>query len=197
MIKKFTDFIIKNTNLKTLAISVAVVIAIQSAFYVLMPALAEATGGTILDLSVGYSSDFAYERLNSFENGADIYFKIRALDFFFPIAYAFTLSILSSSIYRKKYEDADNYRWILIVPFFAAAFDYIENIMLVILYRSLPAQYTAAASVLNIVSILKFGLLGFSILLFVTGGFSLLKGGDSMLLMGNKFKGDKKDSDKK
>lgn len=197
MIKKFTDYIIRITNLKTLAISVLGVIVIETVFYILMPSFAELTGGPMLDMSVGYTAGFAYERLVSFNKAADIYFKLRTIDFFFPIIYAFALSILSCFIYKKKYDKADNYRWILTVPFLAAFFDYVENIMLVILFHNLPAEYIAAAKVLNVVSILKFGLLGLSVLLFVTGGFSLLKGGDSMLLMGNQFKGKKKDQDRK
>lgn len=146
-------------------------------------------------MSIGYSSDFAYERLTTFHLAADVYFKIRLIDFFFPAAYAVCLSVLSCFVYRKKYEDADNYRWILIVPFLAAVLDYVENIILVILYQSLPAQYHIVASILNIVTILKFCLVGFSVMLFITGAFSILKGGDSMLLMGNKFKGKKQNKE--
>lgn len=193
MIKHLTNFIIKITNPKTIALFVTAVIIAEVGFYMLMPVFTEATGGTILDMSVGYSSDFAYERLSTFDKAADVYFKIRTIDFFFPLFYAFVLSLLSSLIYRKKYQDANNYRWILVVPFIAAVFDYIENIILVILHQALPTQFHFAADVLNIVTILKFTFLGLSVLLFITGAFSLLKGSDSMLLMGNKFKGDKKD----
>ena len=193
MKKKLTDIIIRTTNLKTLVISVAAVVAFETAFFILMPGFTEATGGPLLDMSVGYSAEFAYERLVTFEKAADIYFKIRLIDFFFPLVYGFAFSTLSCFVYRRKYENSDNYRWILRVPFLAAVFDYTENIMLVILYNSLPAQFLTAAKILNIVSILKFGLLGFSILLFVTGALSLLKGGDSALLIGNKFRGEDKD----
>ena len=193
MIRKFTDYIIKITNLKIIIIAVAAVIIFEGVFFTMMPQIIEATGGPILDMSVGYSAEFAYERLNSFSKASEIYSRIRTLDFFFPIVYSFTFSILSCLVYRKKYKSADNYRWILLVPFLGAIFDYTENIMLVILYRNLPEQFMKAASALNIISILKFGLLGFSILLFITGALSLMKGSDSMLLMGNKFKGEKKD----
>ena len=193
MIKAITNFIARITNIFTVIVFVIIIIGLEIGFNVSLPTFTDLTGGTLLDMSVGYSADFAYERLQTFSKAADVYRRIRTIDFVFPAAYAFGLSILSCLVYRKKYDDIENYRWILVVPFLAAFFDYTENIILVILYNSLPAQYMTAASALNIITILKFGFLGFSVLLFITGSFSLLKGGDSMLLMGNKFKGKKKD----
>lgn len=193
MITRITDFIFRLTSLKTLIIFIAAVIIIEIGFSLYMPEFTEKTGGALLDMSAGYSSEFAYERLSTFGMAAGAYLKIRIIDFIFPAVYAFALSVLSCFVYRRKYDSIGNYRWVLMVPFLAAFFDYMENIIIVILFRSLPAQFFAAASILNVVTILKFGLLALSILLFITGGLALLKGSDSMLLMGNKFKGDKKE----
>jgi hypothetical protein len=101
------------------------------------------------------------------------------------------LSIVSVLVYRRKYNEVDNYRWVILVPFSAALFDYVENILLIALYRMLPARFDAAVSVLNVITILKFGLLALSVLLIITGALSILKGGDSGLIIGNKFKGKK------
>lgn len=191
MFKSLTEFICKITNRITIILLVAGIVAAEIAFGTLLPAVVEQTGGPILDMAVWFTPEFAYERLNSFSKAAEAYLKIRVIDFFFPAVYGFGFACLNCAVYRRKYKKEENYRWIIAVPFAGALFDYIENIILVILYHSLPAEYPAAASVLNIVNLLKFGLLGLSILLLVTGFLSLLKGGDSMLLMGNKFKGKK------
>ena len=193
MIRKITDLIIRMTKVRWLLIFLAVFFGIEIGFFLGMQRFGELTGGPLLDMSVGYNAAFAYERLHTFGSAANIYFRIRLLDFIFPASYGFGISIIASFIYRKKYDDPDNYRWVLAAPFLAAAFDYAENIILVILYRSLPAEFPAAATALNVVSIFKFGLLGLSVLLCVTGFFALLKGGDSMLLRGNKFRGGKQD----
>ena len=197
MIRKLTELVIRQTKVQTIIILAAAVIGIEIGFSQLTAAMTAQGGIAILDMSVLYSADFAYERLRSLTEAAKPYFYIRLLDFFFPAVYATALSILSSFIYRRKYETPDSYRWVLAVPFLAAVFDYIENIMLVVLFRLLPAEYPSAIPVLNIFSILKFGLLGLSFLLVITGAFSLLKGGDSVLVMGNKFRGGDKDSQTK
>ncbi len=193
MIRHLTNFISRITRLSTVLIFAVLIIAIETGFNAMLPRFVDATGGTLLDMSVWFTADFAYERLHSFGNAADVYFLIRMLDFIFPAAYAFGLSVLCSMIYRKKYTEIDNYRWILAIPFSAALFDYVENLILVVLYRLLPSEYPAAASVLNIITLIKFTLLAFGIFLLVTGIFSLIKGGDSMLLSGNKFRGKKKE----
>ncbi len=193
MIKVIYSFISKITNLITIIIFCVLFIAVQIGFNMNMPSFIEKTGGTLLDSSIWYNSELAYERLNSFSLAAKEYFNIRLIDFFYPAIYSTGLAMLSYLVYRKKYSDAENYHWILVVPFFAGIVDYIENIMLVILYKSLPAEFPAAASVLNIITLIKFASISLSILLIITGFFSLLKGGDSMLLMGNKFRGQKKE----
>lgn len=193
MIKSLSSFICRITNRTSLIIFAAAIAGFEIAFSILMPEFNEITAGPLLDMSVWFTPEFAYERLSSFGKAADIYFKIRTIDFFFPAVYAVGLACLSCAVYRKKYKNEENYRWVLFAPLAGALFDYFENIMLVILYRSLPAEYPAAATVLNYFTLIKFGLLGLSILLIVTGFLSLLKGGDSMLLMGNKFRGDKKE----
>ncbi len=193
MLRGIYSFISKITNLKKIIIFCVLFIAVQIGFNMNMPAFVEKTGGTLLDISIWYNSELAYERLNSFSMASKEYFNIRLIDFFYPAIYSIGLAMLSYIVYRKKYSEAENYHWILAVPLFAAAFDYIENIMLVILYKSLPAEFPVAASTLNIITLIKFASISLSILLIITGFFSLLKGGDSMLLRGNKFKGEKKE----
>jgi len=192
MIKKLSEIIINLSRLKIFIIFAAAFIVIEVFFTINLPALTELTEGrSLLDMSIAYSPEFAYEHLESYQNAPEVYFRIRLADFIFPAVYAFMLGILSTFVYRRKYDNPDNYRWILCVPFAAAFFDYAENIILTALFRLLPARFNAAASVLNIATILKYGMLALSTLLIVTGALSLLKGGDSGLIMGNKFKGKK------
>jgi hypothetical protein len=192
MMKRFSEIVIKISRPKVLIIFAAAFIFIEIIFSQSLPVLVELTGGkSLLDMSIAYSADFAYEHLKSYQNAASVYFRIRLVDFFFPAIYAFMLSIVSVLVYRRKYNEVDNYRWVILVPFSAALFDYVENILLIALYRMLPARFDAAVSVLNVITILKFGLLALSVLLIITGALSILKGGDSGLIIGNKFKGKK------
>ena len=193
MIKAISGAVCKITGRLSIILFAAAIIVIEILFSILMPQFTEQTGGPLLDMAVWFTPEFAYERIKTFSRAADIYFRIRTIDFFFPAIYSFGFACLNCAVYRKKYKNEENYRWVLTVPFAGALFDYTENIILVILYRSLPKEFPAAASVLNIVTLLKFGFLALSILLLVTGALSLLKGGDSMLLHGNKFKGEKED----
>lgn len=190
MRKKLTDAVIKISKPIFFFIFAAAFIVIQIIFTLNMPELTKLTEGfSILDMSIGYSADTAYEHFQSYQKASDVYFRIRTADFFFPAVYAFILSIISVFIYRRKYDNVDNYRWVLCVPFVGAAFDYAENIMLVILYRLLPSTFSAPIYALNIFTILKYGLLAFSILLIVTGALSLIKGTDSAFINQNKFRG--------
>ena len=192
MIKTITDYIFKISKLRLFLFLAAAFIIIEILFSINVAVLTDKTEGSgLLDMSVAYSVDFAYEHLMSYQKAAAAYFRIRLADFVFPAVYAFMLATLSVFVYKRKYDSLDNYRWVLMVPFTAAVFDYTENVMLVVLFRLLPSRFDAAISVLKVITILKFGFIALSILLITTGALALLKGGDSGLLMGNKFKGKK------
>ncbi len=193
MVKKLTDIIIRTAGLKTLIITILLVIIAEIGFSLLTPEFTRLSGGPLLDMSIWYHADYAYDRLTSFAAAGESYFYIRLIDFFFPPIYACTFSILSAVIYRKKYSNPADYRWIIAAPFLGAFFDYSENILLVILFRSLPGRYPLIAEICNIATLGKFVLISFSILLIITGAFSLLKGSDSSFLHGNKFRGAKKE----
>ena len=191
MFNKLTELVKRGASRRLLIILILMFIAVEVIFNFNMKILDEQTDGAkLLDMSVWYSSDFAYQQLEAYD-GVPAYQRIRIADFFFPAVYSFLLGILSFFVYRKKYENPENFNWVLKVPFAAACFDYAENVLLVILFRMLPAELPPLAVVLNIITLIKFGLLALALLLIVTGALSLLKGGDSGLIMGNKFKGKK------
>ena len=194
MFTKFSNTIHKISSVRLLILLIIITFAIEAVFVLKVPQLSEQSGGgVLLDSAIWHSVDFTYQQLESYA-GLPVYRTIRTADFFFPAAYALMLAVLSAVVYRKKYDNPSNYSWVLAVPLAGALLDYIENILLVILAAKLPQRLDAAAAVLNYVTLLKFAALGLSVLLIVTGALSLIKGGDSGLIIGNKFKGPKNKS---
>lgn len=189
IIKNLADFIFKRTNRKNIFILILLIVCIEVLFNILLPGFTEKTGNTIIDMSPAITKEDAYSRLESVDMAKKEYFYIRLIDFIFPAVYAITFSVVSCGIYRKKYSNIDNYKWILIVPIIGAISDYIENIILVLLRLLLPIKIPVAIYVLNFFIIIKFLFICISILLIITGLLALLKGGDSSFLMGNKFRG--------
>ncbi len=190
---------IKSVNFLTskTAFSVLIIlfIVMETVFAVLMNRL-EAECGTSLipDMKIGLTSEQLSSLFEAYKtDGTIAYGIIRSVDFLFPAVYAIMLSVILNFIYRIKYSEPVNYRWILLTPLFGAIFDYTENITLIILNFSHNLINNYSAIILAVFTSLKFILLGLSIFLAVTGAISNFKGSDSAFLTMNPFRRNKKD----
>lgn len=190
---------IKSVNLLTgktaLSILILLFIIAEAAFAVLMNRLEASCGTSIIpDMKIGLSPEQLSSLFAAYkEKGNTAYQTIRAVDFLFPAVYALLLSVILNFIYRIKYSEPANYRWIILTPFFGAIFDYAENLTLVILNFSYNLINNYSAIILGVLTSLKFLLLALSIFLAVTGAISNFKGSDSAFLTMNPFRRNKKD----
>ncbi|MDC7126953.1 MAG: hypothetical protein PQJ46_15380, partial [Spirochaetales bacterium] len=142
--KNLTDYIYKHTKLKSFLLFLILTILAEIAFSLIMPNFTEKSGYSILDMSTVYSVDDAYLKLNAINKAPNEYLVIRLIDTIFPILYGLMLSILSCIVYKRKYKDLNNYRWVLLVPILGAISDYIENIIIISLKLLLPKQFPIA-----------------------------------------------------
>ena len=183
------------TTKSAITVLIILFIVIESAFAVLMNRLEAACGTSLIpDMKIGVTPQQLASLFDAYKTDGTIAYRIiRSVDFLFPAVYALMLSVILNFIYRIKYSEPANYRWILLTPLFGAIFDYTENIMLIILNSSHNLINNYSAIILGVFTSLKFILLGLSIFLAVTGAISNFKGSDSAFLTMNPFRRNKKD----
>ncbi len=118
----------------------------------------------ILDMLFFYNHSTFYETLNSLTDSEILAYKlIHIADYVFAIGfYPILIFLLTRTI------DINNkYRRMILLPLLAGLFDFLENIMMDIhLYLNLSSE-TILGSLSGIFTILKFGLLFISIIIFL------------------------------
>ncbi|MCX7772612.1 MAG: hypothetical protein N2376_05805 [Clostridia bacterium] len=124
-----------------------------------MARLHEITGGpSILDMEMsGYSVDKAYQVLEALgaEGRAFDLNAIIPLDFPFPLAYSFfyffTLAFLTKTLFPQMKKP-----WLPgLLGFLAGLFDWLENIMIIVMLKNYPTRLENFASLSNIFTTLK------------------------------------------
>jgi hypothetical protein len=136
--------------------------------------LVEITGGqSILDMEMmkGYSVERAYEILGALgENGRAFNMKyIVPLDFPFPLTYGLFYFITLTLIMKNIQKNAKRPWLIGTVGLFAALFDWLENIMIVILLQNYPERLEGIAKMASIFTQLKSLFITASMLLIIIG----------------------------
>jgi len=91
------------------------------------------------------------------------------VDIVYPIVYLFFFSLLISWLFQRGFATTSPMRKFNIMPLGAWFFDLIENIFIVTLLLVFPAQPTALAWILTVLTIVKWFFAGTSILLIVIG----------------------------
>jgi len=86
------------------------------------------------------------------------------VDLIYPIVYTFFFSLLISFLLRRSFDKTSRLHLLNLLPFGAWLFDLIENICIVILLSSFPAEEPAIATILMVANGIKWLFAGASIL---------------------------------
>lgn len=125
----------------------------------------------VLDLRFGFSAADAnrlFEGLG--EEGRSFYQMVElTLDLVYPIVYSLFLAALLLLILRKILPENSPWRWLVLIPFATAIFDYLENLGIVLLLRRFPASGDAIAGFASFAGMGKWSLFGLSALLILGG----------------------------
>jgi hypothetical protein len=98
-------------------------------------------------------------------------------DILFPIAYTIFLGLLITLLLRRAFDKDSKLQRLNVIPFSTGLFDLLENICIVVLLLSFPAQPALAAGILTFANGFKWICLGISLvtLLFAFGAWIFKK----------------------
>lgn len=171
----FSDFLNRIANWKSLLFFLAIYISFPAYFLknaeLKINELAGKTVG-IIDLSFGFNPQKTLDMVAAYGDAARTYYARTEMttDVAYPIVYAFLLGIILTMLYRRT-----QYARLSILPFITLLFDYGENINIIALLRSYPAQSMTIATLCEICKLMKWLCFGGTILLVVIGLAGLLR----------------------
>jgi hypothetical protein len=130
------------------------------------PRFLEMTNKTdLLDMTTFYSAEQAYEMVGQYgPDGRDYYNYIQIVDFFFPAAYALFFALLITYLLQWRNWLETPWRQLALIPLVAGLCDWLENAGIFIMLRRYPAPFDIVAQMTNIFCVLKFALIGSSML---------------------------------
>ncbi|HUQ88325.1 MAG TPA: hypothetical protein VM096_12245 [Vicinamibacterales bacterium] len=148
-----------------LLLAFAINVAFVAGFAAMTPT--PAGGPDVIDLQLSISPGVFKQIVDLWgpQTIAAVRRSILVLDFLFPIAYAF----LISRLYRSLCDTGGvaSYRFVVLAPWIAAAADYVENILLLLMLGAPQPQPAGMVHAMSFAAIVKF------VLLTVAGGFTL------------------------
>lgn len=123
----------------------------------------------IIDLSTGFNPQKTLDMVAAYGDAGRAYYARTEMtaDVAYPIVYAFFFGIILTLLYRGKRANLVN-----VLPFIALAFDYAENVMIVLLLKSFPQQSYPMAVLCEVFKTGKWIAFGASIA-FISGGLVL------------------------
>jgi len=112
-----------------------------------------------LDLSFFYSVDFANNFFKTISStGTSHYlYKFTTIDTIFPIFYSVFFALLVAYILKKKNIENSKLEYLILLPFISMLFDYLENILTIILMNNLHEISQILIYLLTISSSIKWG----------------------------------------
>lgn len=125
--------------------------------------LTAASGGSgPLDLEFYYSAQEALRRVDAYgDEGRLFYAAVESIgDVIYPIVYAFGLGVLLTLTGRRAFAPSSSWRRLNALPFVILLFDYLENLSILALLWSHPAQWAGVAGLAGIFTSLKWISLG-------------------------------------
>ena len=121
--------------------------------------------GGLLDMKMGLSPAGVYQALDALgEQGRQAHRTLTVwLDTPFPAAYALFYTACIALFLRRAGRLGGKLSLLCALPWLAALFDWTENILVLTLLQSYPAQHMAAAGALGICTAVKFAFNGLSV----------------------------------
>lgn len=132
-------------------------------------------GTRLLDMTINYSPEKAYEMMESYGKEGRRYYlhRIEPIDTLLPASYSLFLTVIITLIFKML--PAGKYlNRLQLVPILAGLFDYLENCCIIIMLLNYPARLLAVAKISNVFTMAKTILILLSILIIFTGLVLLL-----------------------
>jgi len=112
-----------------------------------------------LDLTFFYNFEFANNFFSqiSQEEVVHYLYKFTTLDIIYPLIYTIFFALLVSYILKKKNNKNAKLEYLILLPFISMIFDYLENILTIILINNLHEINQGLVYLLTISSSIKWG----------------------------------------
>lgn len=124
------------------------------------------TGEQVLDFSIGYSPNEAYQMVSQYGESGDTFYRIiLLLDTIFPIVYLIFGSLLLGFVLHKFYIKKEKLFLLLLLPIIGMILDWLENVMIVLILNQFPEPFDLFAQLCASFTILKFTFLGLTLIL--------------------------------
>ena len=132
-------------------------------------------------LPAGYSYDYAMKLLSSLgDKGRDEYLYTQLpVDFIYPALFSISSCLLLAWLFLKRNSEGSKVNYLCSVPIFAGLFDYLENIIVVIMIFSYPDISQNLVMLSSAATIVKSGLTTIFFLLLFYGFLRLWIGPDN------------------
>jgi len=150
-------------------------------FYMILfiiPQLKELSGGMKIPdmMPTGYDPAYLYSLLVALgKSGRSLYlFKQIPFDMIYPFLYGFSYTLLLAFIYNLLFSKDIIIRYLCLIPFVAAFFDYAENLTIANLLYTFPYFSVNNARMANIFTILKSAFTVLSFVLVFVGVISVV-----------------------
>jgi hypothetical protein len=124
------------------------------------------TGGRGLpDSEIYYTYHQLFQVFDAYgETGRAMYLQIQLIDMVYPVVYSLLLAGILMALYKRS-----RFEHVVFIPFMAALFDYVENILLRTSVQAFPAMNDAVVQIAAMATLLKWSLLVLSLLLMIPG----------------------------
>jgi hypothetical protein len=173
MLKRFSDWLNQVTNGWIFLLALLIFVLFTALVLPGQAAEAEvnAAGAGSPDLSFYYTPQDLYNMAEAYGvGGREAYIKARfTFDLIWPVVYTFFLTVSISWLFSRAFDPDSFWRRLNLVPVFAMAFDYLENISSSLIMLRYPQETPVVVTLAPIFTMLKWILISGSIILLLLG----------------------------
>lgn len=172
-------FVLKKSSLRSASILLAMTLAVAGLSGIfLIPRLA-ATAGTAAIPELRFLRPYEQTRafFDAISGGAALteYRAVQALGMILPLLYGLTIAFIIALGLKRCGMRASRWRNLIVIPFASAAFDYLENVLTLIIQSIHPGDYRYLSAALNAATTAKYVLLFSGIAAMVSLGWLALQ----------------------
>jgi hypothetical protein len=174
MLTRFSDFLIRVANGRSLLVLFVLFILTTSVIFPLMSSLIESSTEELesIDTQFYYTPAEFYEIIEPYgDQGRRVYaLSHLTADVLFPLVYAFFFGLLIAFIFQRAFPRDSWVQRLNLTPFALLIFDLIENLGVVILLLGYPTLMVGLARFTGIITSVKWILAGITVVLPFIGG---------------------------